>query len=59
MREIPISCPLILDDDDLRIIRSALMKCRKSSGSVRADRIIAGINHQLGHPDTHKLVLPD
>lgn len=58
MREIPISAPLLLDDDDLRIIRSALLKVRKTSGSVRADRIIAGIDHQLDHPDTHKLVLP-
>lgn len=52
---IPISDPLMLDDDDLRIILSALKRVRKYSGSVRADSLIYAIQHQLDNPDTNRL----
>lgn len=49
------SAPLVLDDDDLRIIVSALKKVRKSQGSVRADRLIDDFEYRLRHPDTHEV----
>lgn len=51
--DISISEPCILEDDDLRIIISALKVTRKSRGSVRGDNLIRMFEFQLAHPDTH------
>ena len=49
----PVSEPMIFDDDDLRVIISALKATRKTRGSIRADNIIRLLEYQLAHPDTH------
>lgn len=56
---VPISEPMVFDDDDLRIIVSALKATRKTRGSVRADNIIRLLEYQLAHPDTHIMNVND